>query len=307
MTKYSIYEVGGSIRDELLGIQSKGDIDYAIEGLDTVDELIEYSGFMGIDFGYKIHYVLPKYLKPCDISSTSVRCIRDFYGEDKYTDYPVAGWTVVGDRVHWNICKLPDGRLLEITDNNLYHANMNSKKYFVQKGRYNGKVCDFVLCRKDGIYRDNRHPDTVQPGSILDDLSRRDFTINAIARDTITGNLIDPFNGRKDINAKVLRTIQPIRDTILQDSLRFYRLLRFYVTLPNFTFHGEVTEYLYNDIREDETVLEAIKNTEPQRVLSEYSKMFSTDPKRAMLIICCLTYSVKDIMFPDYLKLKVSM
>src|SRR5688572_2507881 len=50
---------------------------------------------------------------------------------------------------------------------------------------------DFVLCRKDGAYSDGRRPDTVEPGTIFDDLARRDFTINAMAFDE-EGNLIDP-------------------------------------------------------------------------------------------------------------------
>ena len=51
------------------------------------------------------------------------------------------------------------------------------------KGHPQERVCaDFVLCRKDGFYSDGRRPDTVEPGTIYDDLARRDFTMNAMAR-----------------------------------------------------------------------------------------------------------------------------
>src|SRR4051812_9903063 len=44
-------------------------------------------------------------------------------------------------------------------------------------------AADFVLCRRDGMYKDNRRPETVEVGTIFDDLARRDFTMNAIAID----------------------------------------------------------------------------------------------------------------------------
>lgn len=60
-------------------------------------------------------------------------------------------------------------------------------------------ACDYVLCRKDGEYVDGRRPETVTAGTILDDLARRDFTMNAIAI-AEDGTILDPFDGRKDIS-----------------------------------------------------------------------------------------------------------
>jgi len=56
------------------------------------------------------------------------------------------------------------------------------------------RVADFVMCRKDGPSSDGRRPDFVEPGTIFDDLARRDFTVNAIARNAITGEIIDPHS-----------------------------------------------------------------------------------------------------------------
>ena len=54
--------------------------------------------------------------------------------------------------------------------------------FFTIRGLVNNEVMDVVLARKDGAYSDGRHPDSVEPGSLGDDLARRDFTMNAIAR-----------------------------------------------------------------------------------------------------------------------------
>ncbi len=66
-------------------------------------------------------------------------------------------------------------------------------------------AADFVLCRKDGQYSDGRRPDSVSAGTLMDDLARRDFTVNAIAYDEETKEYIDPFNGKQDIKDKILR------------------------------------------------------------------------------------------------------
>lgn len=92
------------------------------------------------------------------------------------------------------------------------------------------KMADFVLCRKDGPTKDGRHPEHVEPGTIYDDLARRDFTINAMAIDTDTNELIDPHGGRNDLKDGVLRFVGNPMDRILEDGLRVIRGYRFMVT-----------------------------------------------------------------------------
>src|SRR5258708_6300213 len=78
-------------------------------------------------------------------------------------------------------------------------------------GRHDG--CDFVLCRKDGPSSDGRHPDFVEVGVLADDLARRDFSVNALAREINlatfepTGNIVDLFEGRSDLALKRLRFV----------------------------------------------------------------------------------------------------
>src|SRR6476469_7194260 len=82
-----------------------------------------------------------------------------------------------------------------------------------------GKAADFVWARKDGPYSDGRRPDWTEPGTLQDDLARRDFTINAMAMDE-QGNLIDPFGGRADIDSHVIRAVGRANDRMQEDSLR---------------------------------------------------------------------------------------
>lgn len=81
--------------------------------------------------------------------------------------------------------------------------------------------------RIDGEYKDGRHPEEVVfVDNIEEDLSRRDFTINAMAYNSKTG-LIDPFNGRHDLCNKIIRCVGNANKRFEEDALRILRALRF--------------------------------------------------------------------------------
>ena len=92
-----------------------------------------------------------------------------------------------------------------------------------------GEVMEITTFRTEGGYQDSRHPDWVKFVSGLnEDLSRRDFTVNAMAYNPKTG-YIDPFGGQEDLKNKILRTVGDPTARFTEDSLRILRGIRFAV------------------------------------------------------------------------------
>ena len=82
--------------------------------------------------------------------------------------------------------------------------------------------------RTEGAYSDRRHPDSVTfVTELAEDLSRRDFTVNAFAADCLDGRIIDLFDGMKDLKAKIIRAIGVPHERFKEDALRLMRLARF--------------------------------------------------------------------------------
>jgi len=105
--------------------------------------------------------------------------------------------------------------------------------------------------------------------SLLDDLERRDFTCNAIAKDVETGGIIDPHNGIEDIKNKVLRVVN--KDTFIEDPLRVLRLCRFSAQLG---FSAEImTLHLCREMVEDGM----LKYLTKERVFGEIEKALHTN------------------------------
>jgi tRNA nucleotidyltransferase (CCA-adding enzyme) len=95
-----------------------------------------------------------------------------------------------------------------------------------------GKHYEVTTLRGETTYTDGRRPDAVHfVDDITADLARRDFTVNAIAIDPIDGHVIDPFDGRQDLAAKVLRAVGDARERFSEDGLRVLRAARFVATL----------------------------------------------------------------------------
>ena len=89
-----------------------------------------------------------------------------------------------------------------------------------------GCIVEVTTFRTDGVYTDNRRPDSIAYASSLpEDLSRRDFTVNAIAY-SLSDEIIDPFNGLRDINNRLLRAVGIPKHRFEEDALRMFRGLR---------------------------------------------------------------------------------
>lgn len=81
--------------------------------------------------------------------------------------------------------------------------------------------------RREGPYSDHRRPDWVEfVDDLLTDLTRRDFTMNAMAL-AADGSLVDPFGGVNDLNARLIRTVGDPKERFQEDGLRLYRAARF--------------------------------------------------------------------------------
>ncbi|GAB4218899.1 MAG: HD domain-containing protein [Candidatus Microgenomates bacterium] len=87
-------------------------------------------------------------------------------------------------------------------------------------------IAEITPFRKEANYQDFRHPEKIEWAKTLDeDLSRRDFTINAIAYDE--KNIIDPFNGQEDLKNKIIKTVGDPDKRFSEDALRLLRAIRF--------------------------------------------------------------------------------
>ncbi|HZF58851.1 MAG TPA: hypothetical protein VEZ19_10290, partial [Rubrobacter sp.] len=97
--------------------------------------------------------------------------------------------------------------------------------------RVGGYAVEVTTYRSDLYTQGSRHPEVSFGESLEEDLARRDFTINAIAADALTGRVIDPFDGRKDLASGVIRPVGEPLDRMRDDPLRMLRAVRFETTL----------------------------------------------------------------------------
>lgn len=162
---------------------------------------------------------------------------------------------------------------------------------FCPKG--DSQTVEITTYRTEQTYTDGRHPDSVTfAKTIEDDLSRRDFTCNAIACD-INGNIVDPFNGIEDIHNNVVRAVGDARKRFEEDHLRILRALRFSAQL------GFVVE--------DDTasaILEmkgSINNVSAERIREELTKLLcGKDAKQVLTIYSDVIFEIIPELKPLY-------
>ena len=133
----------------------------------------------------------------------------------------------------------------------------------------NGEPYEITTYRIDGIYSDNRRPDTVTfTDKLVDDLRRRDFTINAMAYNDEEG-LIDPFNGMEDIKYKKISCVGCAEDRFGEDALRILRAIRFAAQLE-FTIMPGTDLEIHKQYKN-------LENISIERINSEFCKIASSD------------------------------
>ena len=142
-------------------------------------------------------------------------CVRD-----RLLERPVADWDIATDA--------RPKELLSIFPRAIPTGIEHGTVTVVKDGRH----YEVTTLRGEGTYTDGRRPDWVEfVDDITADLARRDFTVNAIALDPLDGKLIDPFDGRGDLERRVLRAVGDARERFSEDGLRVLRAARFVATL----------------------------------------------------------------------------
>lgn len=95
-----------------------------------------------------------------------------------------------------------------------------------------GHHVEVTTFRSEGDYVDGRRPEKVEFHTDVEaDLARRDFTINAMAEDPATGEIVDPFGGREDLKARLVRCVRDPLERFGEDGLRCLRAVRFATVL----------------------------------------------------------------------------
>ncbi len=130
-------------------------------------------------------------------------------------------------------------------------------------------VVEVTPFRIEGKYSDKRRPDQVIfSDSLFDDLSRRDFTINALAYNLNTGELIDEYEGVEDLQKGVIRTVGDPNDRFSEDALRMLRAVRFVATL-NFAIEGETLSAIARNA-------DLLQEISKERIRDEFLRIISS-------------------------------
>lgn len=150
--------------------------------------------------------------------------------------------------------------------------------------------------RTESDYSDGRHPDKVEyTGNIEEDLSRRDFTINAIASYLGDGTITDPFHGRDDIKRKVIRTVGNPLERFSEDGLRPVRAVRFSAQLG-----FEIERETLKAISEPE-ILKKTSGISMERFRDELLKLMKAEKPSAGLKLMEES-GILDIFIPEFKK-----
>ena len=163
--------------------------------------------------------------------------------------------------------------------------------------RVGGYALEVTTYRSDLYTQGSRHPEVRFGESLEEDLARRDFTINAIAADALTGRVLDPFDGRKDLASGVIRTVGEPLDRMRDDPLRILRAVRFETTLSKPDRPFATTLDLEEAIRGNAHWLESIS---AERIRDEFEKILLSENVahglRALVRLRLMPYMVPEFM-----------
>lgn len=159
-----------------------------------------------------------------------------------------------------------------------------------------GHNVEFVGARKESYRKDSRKPE-VAPGTLEDDLARRDFTVNALAvglHEAERDRLIDRYDGRADLDRKILRTPLEPSTTFDDDPLRIMRAMRFAAQL-GFSVDPPVLAAA-SDMRDRLSIVS------PERIADEFLKLMQS-PRPSVGLQLMFDTGVMHVVLPEVAKL----
>lgn len=172
------------------------------------------------------------------------------------------------------------------------HDIGKNKEFGIIVVNHNGFDFEIANFRQDGTYSDGRRPDTIKiVPDFKDDAARRDFTINAMAIDRY-GNIIDYFDGKKDIKNKIIRTVGNPEEKFTEDYIRLLRAIRF-ASRMGFNIEEETWKAL-------QSKSDRIKGQAAERIMKEVLKMArQSGAKFASAIVMMHDAGLLKYIFPE--------
>ena len=161
-----------------------------------------------------------------------------------------------------------------------------------------GTMLEVTTFRKD-VETDGRHAVVAFADRVEDDLARRDFTINAIAWHPLRKELLDPFRGIEDLEARVLRTVGVAADRLAEDYLRVLRAFRLAGHLA-LQIEEETWSALCESVRH-------LPSLSAERIREELVKVLSADRKPSDALMLYTESGALSVLYPELSELRVSL
>jgi poly(A) polymerase len=171
------------------------------------------------------------------------------------------------------------------------------EKFGTVGARVGGYDVEVTTYRSDLYTAGSRHPEVSFGDSLEEDLARRDFTVNAVAADAGSGEVLDLFDGRADLDRAVIRAVGEPLDRMRDDPLRMLRAVRFEVQLSEPEKPFAIDAGLEEAIRETSAWLARISS---ERLRDEFEKILVSDDVerglRALVRLGLMVYIVPEFM-----------
>lgn len=170
----------------------------------------------------------------------------------------------------WDMCtNATPEQTLDVLNKNGYRSHTVGIEFGTVTAMCNDEEYEITTYRSEGDYTDSRHPNQLNfETNIHKDLSRRDFTINAMAYEPHTDKLIDNFGGYEDLNKGILRCVGDANTRFAEDPLRIMRALRFAIKY-NLSIEDSTKLAMYEHVNK-------LCNISKERITQELEKMITS-------------------------------